>query len=360
MSMYKNYFPPTKQYTYLNTPASGLLSEPVMEWRKKHDLDFFVQGSLLKIKEGEILQEVREKVGMLFHCAANRVGLTPNFSYGFNTLVARMSSTKKVLLLEGDYPSITWPFSTGGFELSYVVISAVLEEEVEAAFAKAQPDIFAFSLVQWLNGVKIDLEFLKKLKTNYPETLFIADGTQYLGTELFDFDNAAVDIVGGSTYKWMNGGYGNAIFMFKEGVAKRLAPETGGFGSLQGEYKAFEGSFLGSFEPGHLDSLNFGSLGAAIDLIHNIGMPAIDKAIKELALLAQRAFQERGLLEPMVSAREEHSNIFNLKGDDALYKRLRKKGILCAQRGTGIRVGFHYFNTQEDLKVLLEALDAEV
>ena len=164
MSIYKNHFPITGQYTYLNTPASGLLPEAVLEWRQNHDLDFFIKGSLLKINEGEILQEVREKVGALFNCAPNRVGLRTNFSSGFNTLVSLMPKKHKVLLLAQDYPSVNWPFSSGNFEVNYVQVNASLEEEIEVAFAKAQPHIFAFSLVQWLNGIKIDQEFLKGLK----------------------------------------------------------------------------------------------------------------------------------------------------------------------------------------------------
>lgn len=357
MSNYKKHFPLTKQYTYLNTPASGLLSEPVLEWRQDHDLDFFIKGSLLKINEGELLEEVREKVGRLFHCEPNRVGLTPNFSYGFNSLLSQIPNTYSVLLLDQDYPSIQWPFTSRGFEVSYVAVSTFMEEEVEAAFAKAQPHIFAFSLVQWLNGVKIDLSFLKQLKSKYPETLFFADGTQYLGTEVFDFDNSGLDVIGGSTYKWMNAGYGNAIFMFKASIAERLAPHSDGFVSLQGEYKPQEGSFLGFFEPGHQDTLNYGSLGAAIDLINEIEISTIANQIKEIAQKAKLAFTERGLLEAAVTDRSLHSNIFNLRGDDAVFAHLIDNDILCIQRGEGIRVGFHYYNTVNDLDVLLRALD---
>lgn len=357
MSIYKKHFPITNEYTYLNGPASGLLSQSVLEWRKNHDVDFFRQGSLLKLNEGKLLREVREKVGALFNCAPNRVGLTPNFSYGFNTLLSGLANTEKVLVIQEDYPAVNWPFTSRGFEVIYVQVSKNLEDEIEAAFAKAQPKIFAFSLVQWINGIKIDQDFLKRLKVKYPDTYFFADGTQYLGTELFDFENSALDVVGGSTYKWMNAGYGNAIFMFKERVASYVAPETSGFIPLQGEYKTHEGSFMGYFEPGHLDTLNFGSLGAAIDLINAIGLVNIDLTIKNLSNQAKAAFVERELLEDSVQYRTTHSAIFNLKGDHDLYKRLRKNDILCIERGTGIRVGFHYYNTVADLARLLEILD---
>ena len=358
MSNYKKHFPITNQYTYLNTPASGLLPEPVMEWRHNHDLDFFIQGSMLKMKQGEVLTEVREKVGRLFNCAPNRVALTPNFSYGFNTLLEGIPNSQKVLLLKQDYPSLIWPFTSREFDVNFIDITANLEEAIEEAFAKAQPNIFALSLVQWINGIKMDQEFLKRLKANYPETLFFADGTQYLGTEVFDFENSALDVVGASTYKWLNAGYGNGLFLFKERVASYAAPKTTGFNSLQGKYKPQEGSFIGRFEPGHQDTLNYGSLGAAIDLINDIGMETIDRTVKELSSAAQKAFEERGLLEENVVGRPIHSNIFNLKGNHMVYKRLRENDILCIERGDGIRVGFHYYNTKEDLNALLKVLDS--
>jgi len=61
MTAFKKYFPITKQCTYLNTPASGLLPEPVLEYRQEHDLDFFVMGSAIKDNRGPALTAVREK-----------------------------------------------------------------------------------------------------------------------------------------------------------------------------------------------------------------------------------------------------------------------------------------------------------
>jgi len=356
MTAFKKYFPITKQCTYLNTPASGLLPEPVLEYRQEHDLDFFVMGSAIKDNRGPALTAVREKVGALFSCAPNRVALVPNFSYGFNTLLEGVPTPKKVLLLDNDYPSVNWPFESRDFEIAYAHIDVDFEKNIASAFAKAKPDIFAFSVVQYINGIKIDFDFLKQLKVTYPDTLFFADATQYFGTEAFDFDASAIDVMGGSCYKWMNAGYGNGVFLFKESVAEKVFPKTTGFNSLQGKYKAQEGSFLGRFEPGHQDTLNYGSLGVAIDLINEFGIDTIAQQIQALSKKAKAAFIERDLLEEAVVQRTAHSSIFNLKGDEALLKRLESKNIVSILRGNGLRVGFHYFNTEEDLQQLLEVL----
>jgi selenocysteine lyase/cysteine desulfurase len=356
MKNFKKQFPVLTQYTYLNTAASGLLPEMVMEFRQDHDLDFLISGSILKESQGLILTKVREAVGRLFKCAPNRVALTPNFSYGFNTLMEGVDKGKKVLLLKNDYPSVNWAVESRDFDVCYAAIDEHLEENISEVIEKERPDIFAFSLVQWINGIKLDLDFLKHLKNKYPDLLLFGDGTQYCGTEQFNFEDSALDVLGASTYKWMNAGYGNAFFLFRDHMENMIFPKTLGFNSLQGKYKPHEGSLIGKFEPGHQDTFNFGSLKAAIDLIEKIGIDTIELRVKELSEVAKREFKKENLLEPMVVKRHLHSSIFNIKGDDDVYQKLRGKNILCSQRGEGIRVSFHYFNSIEDIEHLLKSL----
>jgi selenocysteine lyase/cysteine desulfurase len=358
MKNFKKQFPLLKQYTYLNTAASGLLSEDLLEFRQDHDLDFLISGSILKENQGALLTDVRKAVGKFFHCPPNGVALTPNFSYGFNVLLEGVEPGKKILLLENDYPSINYAVEARNFKTCYAKIDENLENNIAEVVKKETPDLFAFSLVQWINGIKIDFDFLKKLKQDYPEMTIVADGTQYCGTEEFNFDASGIDVLGSSTYKWMNAGYGNAFFLFKESVPEIIHPKYTGFGSLQGKYKAEEGNFIGRFEPGHLDTLNFGSLLTAINLIKKIGIREIEKAVKTISAEAKEAFEREDLLEPEVSKRKEHSSLFNIKGDDALFQHLRNNNIICSQRGTGIRVSFHYFNTSEDLDTLIKAINS--
>ncbi|MCM4160924.1 aminotransferase class V-fold PLP-dependent enzyme [Antarcticibacterium flavum] len=353
-------FPVLQQYVYLNTAASGLLSEKVFDFRQEHDLDFLVSASILKEKQGKLLAGVRETVGNFFNCAANRVALVPNFSYGFNTLLEGIEKGKKVLLLDEDYPSINWAVTSRDFEVNYAVIDENLEEHIETAFKANTPDVFAFSLVQYISGIKLPISFLSKLKQLYPETLFVADGTQFCGTEIFDFDASGLDVVITSTYKWLNAGYGNAFILFSESAPNKIAPKTSGFNSLQGKYKAQEGNFLGKFEPGHQDTLNYGSLKVALQLLKDVGMKVVEERVKNLAGEAKEEFTKMNLLEDRVVKRKIHSSIFNLQGDDKLFNQLRSNDIICSQRGEGIRVSFHYFNTEEELEELLRVLKGSV
>lgn len=356
MKNFKKEFPLIEQVTYLNTAASGLLPETVLEFRQEQDLDFLVSGSGIKKQQTKILAGTRERVGKLFTCAPSRVALTPNFSYGFNILMEGVEKDQKVLLLKNDYPSVNWAAESRDFNICYAEIDENLEENISEAVKKEQPDIFCFSLVQYINGITIDREFLKQLKKENPNLLLFADGTQYCGTEKFDFDASPLNVLGASCYKWLNAGYGNAFFLFKPEMEQQIKPKTLGFDSLQGKYKPHEGSLIGKFEPGHLDSLNFGSLKTAVELVQKIGMEVIEERINFLASLAKKEFSELGLLEPAVVNREVHSSIFNLQAGDEVFGRLQSNGVICAKRGKGIRVSFSYFNTEEDLQKLIKLL----
>ena len=356
MKNFKKLFPVLNRYTYLNTAASGLLSEGLLDFRQEHDLDFLILGSVFKEKQGKQLSAIRETVGKFFSCAPNRVALTPNFSYGFNTLMEGVEKPKKVLLLENDYPSVNWAVESRNFEVVYAKIDEHLEQNIAEVLEREKPDVFCFSIVQYLNGIKIDLEFLKQLKKRFPNLLLFADGTQYCGTERFDFEASAIDVLGASAYKWMNAGYGNAFFLFKEHMEDKIFPKSLGFNSLQGKYKPQEGSLIGKFEPGHQDTLNFGSLKAAIEQINQIGLEHIEAVVRKLSEAAKKELAALNLLEEAVVNRREHSSIFNIKGDDKLFQKLRSNDVICSQRANGIRISFHFFNSKEDLKTLLRLL----
>ncbi len=349
-------FPILKQYTYLNTPASGVLPKSVLEFRQQHDIAFFESASKLKEKQADLLAETRQAVAQLFNCPATQTALTPNFSLGFNILLDGLPKSSTFLLLKEDYPSINWPVEQRFSDIYYSDITADMESQIAAIFETRHIDVFAFSVIQYISGIKIDLNFIKELKARYPKTMFIADGTQFCGTTYFDFETSGLDVLGASCYKWMNAGYGSAFFMFKEEVASYIHPQTKGFNFKFGKHKQQDNSLIGVFEPGHLDTLNFGSLLEAIHIINTIDVSAIQHKIERLSHQVKEALSDKGLLSDAVINRSIHSSIFNIQGNQALFEHLLEHKVLCVQRGSGIRVGFNYFNDEGDLQQLIDLL----
>src|SRR5699024_10061116 len=245
---------------YLNTPGIGLLSEKVKSYRNQYTTDLWEGASQFHEESMVVLPKTREKIADFYKGEPERVALLPAFSFGLNAILEGLKSGAKVLLLRDDYPSINRAVEARDFQLSHAAIDAHIEKNVYDAFKREQPDVFVFSIVQYLNGIKMDLQFIDTLKTEFPETIFIADGTQYLGTEAFDFSASGIDILGASAYKWLNAGFGNGFFMFKPEMESGLNPKYLGFGSDLGKYKERGGSLIGKFEGNHLDFSNIGSI----------------------------------------------------------------------------------------------------
>lgn len=357
MQTLRKKFPVLNQCIYANTASAGLLSEDLMEWRQGHDLDYLIGGSDMKMKGFAHMPEIKKTVGKFFHCKAENVALVPNFSLGFNLLLEGLPKDKKILLLQNDYPSLNWPFETRNFMREYVDIDERMEENIYEKVKSGNIDVLALSLVQWVNGVRIDFDFLKDLKNDFPNLLVIADGTQYCGMEPFHFETSGIDILGASAYKWLLAGYGNGFFLVKDGVKDRFDLKGIGNGSVDNDAsKRNSISFCKFLEPGHLDSFNFGSLEFALDFLDDIGLENVQAQLQKLSAKALKAFSELDLLEPCIVPRKQHSTIFNIKGDKKLFNKLTEENVVASLRGGGIRLSFHFYNTEDEVEAIAKIL----
>ncbi|MDC6350028.1 aminotransferase class V-fold PLP-dependent enzyme [Zeaxanthinibacter sp. PT1] len=356
--MIRKHFPVLQQYIYANTAAFGLMSEGLQEWRQDHDLDYLVGGGRMKIDSLSIISETRQTIAKFFNCDPHWVALLPNFSIGLNFLLEGIDNKNRVLLIEDDYPSVNWPFEKRGFAITYVKRAADLEDRIKALLAEEKTDILALSLVQWLDGLMIDMDFISSLKKKYPELLIIADGTQFCGAFSLDFSSSGIDVLGASGYKWMLGGTGNGFLLLNEKISQGIHPKVTGFNASGANLdRKDEIPFSRQFEPGHLDSLCFGSLNFSLQFLLQLGMPSIEAHNNELSLMAKEVFGARGLLSQQLLSRSRHSTIFNINGDAGLYEFLLANDVMCSQRGGGIRLAFHAYNNKQDIENIADLID---
>jgi len=323
MKQIRKQFPVLNHSIYANTAATGLLYDDLLEWRQEHDLDYLIGGSEMKMHSNKMHSETRKIVGNFFNCQPDNVALVPNFTIGLNFLVEGLNRREKVLLVEGDYPSLNWPFESRGFNIAYVPVSENFEEEIFSAIKTKGITVLALSVVQWLNGIMIDLSFLKKLKAEFKDLLIISDGTQFLGTQEFNFFESGVDIIGASAYKWLLSGFGNGLILVKDEIKERFSLVAKGFGSGRN----------------------------SIEFDENI-----ENHNTRLSQKAKIAFENLGLLDEVSSSRESHSTIFNIKGDKQVFEELIRNEVVCVQRGDGIRISFHFYNTLDEVNEIVKIL----
>ena len=354
---FKEQFPVLKGCTYLNTASSGIIARSIQHWRQSHDEQYVDQGSKFRVQQADFLQDVRQTVARFFHGNVENTFLAQNFSIAFNTFLDGLSRSHRFLLITSDYPSVNYPVESRGFSCTYADLDEHLEQNILDKIIAFRPTVLAISLVQYINGIKIDLGFLKRLKAENPDLLIVADGTQFCGTEDFNFEQSGLDVLISSGYKWMLAGYGNGFVLIKDAVYSYLYQERTGFALPKEPFLKDRGLLSLCFEPGHLDTLNFGTLKQSILLMEALGPGFIQTQIETVGKIAKQAFTERGLLSKEVVQRVDHSAIFNITADTQLIKKIDTANILALPRGAGLRVAFHFYNDEQDLERLLKVID---
>ena len=333
-------FPALENKIYLDTARSGLMFSELLSWRNKHEIDFLNRGSQFTLNHESLLDQTKLEINKFLGSIDLTTFLIQNFSIGLSLLLKAIKSDKTILMIKDDYSSILNQVVSSGIKYNFSNNTFDLETQILKGINKYNPEILIFSIVQHIDGTLIDLDFIKQIKKDYPNILIIADGTQFCGTKYFNFKNSSIDVLISSGYKWMLGGYGNGFISFNKGF-------------LNSYFKLEKKNFLNLFEPGHHDTLSFGSLLFSLKKISNYGIDKIEKKINLLSIYALDKLKTKKLLDTKILKRNNHSNIFNIKGDEILYKHLLDNNVICSQRGNGIRISINFYNTKSEIDYFL-------
>jgi len=353
---FRDQFPILNDCVYLNTAYSGLLATDFATWRKAHDESFVALGSTFRVANDSILKETKARLAGLFGANVGNCYLVQNFSVGFNTLINGLDRSHRFLILKEDYPSVNYPIKTSGFDFREVSIDANLENNILQQVEEFKPTVLAFSMVQYISGIRIDPAFIKTLKASYPDLLIIGDATQFMGTCVFDFNSSGFDAVLGSGYKWLLGGFGNGYAFLSDQMKDAVYSWKKDLDLPSSPFLAGRDYLSLTFELGHLDTLNFGTLNEGLKLIEKIGMANIETAAQSISDKARKAFYGKGLLSDEEMNRPVHSTIMSLPLAEQKVAQLNEAKVIFAARGAGTRFSFHFYNNENDLDKVLEVL----
>lgn len=341
--MIKEDYPLLTTTTYLNTAYVGLMSRKLADFRRKQEEAYVVEGGdRYKIKAYKVLEAMHQNFAHFFGLASSRCFGVSNFSSGLRTAISFLSKQNKVLLIEEDYPSLKKAFFEAGIPAVHLPLQPNIEKAIAQKLEVEKVTILALSIVQYTTGLLISQEFLKQIKRQYPELIIIGDGTQFLGAHNFNFDQSPFDLVVGSGYKWLLAGFGNGLVLCSEFFINQINRTSEQIREV--------------FFQGHFNILAMASLDFAINTLKENNFEALIQSKTTLAEEAKKQLTAFEFLPSWISEREAHSAIFNLKGDEKLFKFLWKKNIRTVQRGSGVRVSFHFYNTLQDLEYLIESL----
>ena len=329
---------------YLNTATMGLPPRPAWD-ALQASLDDWRRGVGDMHLWDEAVTSARESFAGLVGVPAAHVAVANQVSVFAGLVAAALPSGATVLLAEGDFTSLLFPFLAQrdrGVQVRVTELSRIIEA------IGSDIDLVAVSAVQSADGTVLDLAELAAAATA-SGTQTLVDATQACGW--LPLDASSFDYLAVSGYKWLLGPRGTAWMTVRPERMDGLRPHHAGWYAGEDVHASYYGTPLrlaSSARRFDVSPAWFSWVGAApaLRLLAQLGVPAIHA--HDVAL-ANRFRAGSGL--PL-----GNSAIVSTTTPPGAAERLAAAGVVTGLRAGRLRCSFHLYNTEADVDRALEAL----
>lgn len=316
------------------------------------------------------IAEVRGLFANLINAHKHEVAFVGNTSEGLSTVAAglKWKEGDVVLVTRPEFPANIYPWMN--IERQGVLLQFVQREEgrfgvreIERAL-KPRTRLLSVSSVDFSTGFRCDLEAIGDF-CKRKGILFCVDAIQSLGVIPMDVKKFGIHFMAAGSHKWLLSTMGCGTLFISNEVNDMVHPERVGWKSVVDEDEFFQLSFdlkpdALRFEPGTMNIAGIYALGAAIDLLQELGIEKIYHNVLNINDLLLQGLMDRDVRIMTPMGREERSGILSfIPSSDAkaLFQFLNHKNIIVALRNDMIRLSPHFYNNGDDVRIFFEALD---
>jgi cysteine desulfurase/selenocysteine lyase len=363
-------FPITEHCTHFNhagvSPVSRRVATAVTAFVNEATV---VDGAIQRRWEARA-EAIRASFARLVGAQPDEIAFVKNTSEGLSLIAAGLDwrADDNVIAVDAEYPANVYPWfglRRWGVETRLVrpLAGRVRVEEVRA-LADARTRLVSVSFVDWNSGARTNLQAISAF-CRERGIMFCVDGIQGVGAIRLDVERDQIDCLAVGGHKWLLAPEGCGCLFVSRRVIDRLHSVLHGWKSVTDADTYLPYHFdprpdAAKFEPGSPPQLGIHALGAAIDLLHEIGPEYIERRVFELTDRLAAGLRRRGaeIVSPWTADARSGIVVFRL-GDQPqhLSAELNRRGFVVRVRGGGIRVAPHFYNNEADIDRLLSALN---
>ena len=370
----------------LNTGSFGPLPRVVFEQvtRLRHRLaeepmDFLVR------QVPPLLWQARERLAHYLGGDLLRLAFTANVTAAINTVAAslRLASPGEILLSDHEYGAMHWCWERAaqrqGLTLRTFplpIMASTPREIVDAARAAftEKTRLLFFSHVLSPTGLVLPAQELCAEARRHG-IITVIDGAHAPGMIPLELDKIGGDYYGGNCHKWILAPTGSGFLYFAPGSEERLLPLQVSWGWHHDRTRADQRDEFGATprlryyeSEGVRDPCPWLTVPSALDFHERLGPQRIRARIEELVLYVRKRFAAiKGLrpATPAHAALHGAMTAFRLPAgpDPAALRRTLweqyhiEAPIIERPEGLLIRVSTHFYNTEDEIDRLGEALE---
>lgn len=368
---YRSEFPITEQYAFLNHAAVAPTSLRVVRAMESLFEEYSRCGISCYSKWMKRIADTRGLFARLLHAEAGEIAFMGNTSDGLSTIAGGLDWKKGDVVLAPmpDFPANIYPW----MNLERLGVKVRFFERKQGRFGPEDVErvlepgtrLLAVSWVDFATGFRCDLEALGDL-CRRKGLLFCVDAIQGLGVIPLDVKKWGVHFLAAGGHKWLLGTMGIGGLYVSDEVIRMVRPMRVGWKSVCNEEDFFDLRLdfkpdALRFETGTMNLAGITALGAAVELILEVGVERIYERISELGDMFWKGLRERGLKSSTSMAASERSGILSFvpaADPQDLFRFLFERNVMVSERGGNIRISPHFYNNVEDVESFFEALDS--
>lgn len=332
----------TPTVTFLNSATYGLEPACARTIANEYD-DQRSAGTLDLSRLDGVIDSCRDLIGRLFGRTGEEVAISASTSQVVGLVADALPAGSRVLLAEGDFTSVMFPFLARDDLQVDVVPLAALADSVSGS-----TDLVAVSAVQSADGALADLPGLADAGASHGARLLL-DVTQAAGW--LPLHDVRADFIVGAGYKWLCSPRGTAFITGEADALASLKPSAANWYAGEDRWESIYGTPLRLAGGARRLDLSpawacWIGLEPALRLLHEVGIDAIHRHNVGLA----NRFRAGLGLDPGDSA------IVSVELDARADEQLAVADVCTAGRAGRIRFSFHLYNTEADVDRTLAAL----
>jgi cysteine desulfurase/selenocysteine lyase len=314
-------------------------------------------------------EEVRAAAARLISAGRDEVAFVAGTSDGLSLVATGFDWRRgdSVVCAAGEFPANVYPW--WGLEaLGVETRMAPLENgrltvDAIARLVDRTTRVVTVSAVDFGAGQRRPLAAIGEL-CRRRGVLFCVDGIQALGALALDVERDAVDCLAADGHKWLCAPEGCGILYVSRRWLDRVRPQRLGWKSVtdHGRYLPYHFDLKPDalkFECGSPNFLGIHALGAAIDLVLEIGPREVERQVLATTEMLRDALRAGGYRVLSPDGADERSGITTIRTErppETVVAHLRAAGVLASARGGGVRLSPHFYGNADDIGRCLEAL----
>lgn len=367
ISDYRDLFPITRECIYLNHAGTGPMSIPAQNAIAQCVATYSRQAEFDIDDYFRLVKHARSAVARFIKADATEIVLTHNTSEGL--LIALLNLPMKpgdtILVMDEVFPAVRYLVDNNLPQINKKYIELLGRDPVDVITAHMHSRVKAVVVdyVQFLSGETIDLRRLGRV-CRENDIFLVVDGIQAIGALDYDVQTQDVDFLACGAAKWLFGPSGAGfLYVNKRNFKKMHMLHAGWLGAQWTGFQDFTYDpalykDARKYELGTRNIMGIRAFHENVNILLKYKMANVQANIQGLKSLLRQHFEDLGyqILTPKSGVQSGIITARPAKGAKELFKRLSARDIIVSLRNGYLRFSPHFYNTDEEVDRVVDAL----